>query len=172
MIAAPLKLSKFTATPIITMLTISPYYQGIERELFDAFRSAITQVCSKDYSEAQIHAWVPAQYDHAKWKQRIDTIQPFVAVLNGEVVGYADIQKDGYIDHFYVSGNFQSRGVGKALMSKLLAQQLDIKKAYSNVSITARPFFEKHGFRLVKENIVQVRGIDLVNFTMERALPM
>ena len=93
-----------------------------------------------------------------------------MAALNGEVVGYADIQKDGYIDHFYVSGNFQSRGVGQALMSKLLAQQLDVKKAYSNVSITARPFFEKHGFMLVKENLVQIRGIGLVNFTMEKNL--
>tara|TARA_R100001377_G_scaffold60217_2_gene36447 strand:- start:1821 stop:2279 length:459 start_codon:yes stop_codon:yes gene_type:complete len=152
------------------MLTINPYYQGIEKELFDIFRSAITQICSKDYSEEQIKAWAPAQYDHAKWKQRIDAIEPFVAVLDGEVVGYADIQKDGYIDHFFVSGNFQSKGVGKALMSRLLTRRIDAEKAYSNVSITARPFFEKHGFKVVKENCVLIRGIALSNFTMERNL--
>lgn len=83
-----------------TMLTISPYYQGVEKELFEVFRNAITQVCSKDYSEEQISAWAPAEYDHTKWKSRIDAIEPFVAVIDGEVVGYADIQNDGYIDHF------------------------------------------------------------------------
>ena len=93
-----------------------------------------------------------------------------MAVLDGEVIGYADIQKDGYIDHFYVSGNFQSSGVGKALMITLLTQRLDAKKAYSNVSITAKPFFEKYGFKVVKENVVHIRDIGLVNFTMERNL--
>jgi mRNA-degrading endonuclease RelE of RelBE toxin-antitoxin system len=28
----------------------------------------------------------------------------FVAELNGELVGYADVQGNGYIDHFFVSG--------------------------------------------------------------------
>ena len=152
------------------MVTIRPYHQGIEKALFEVFRSAITHVCSKDYSEEQIKAWVPAEYVHAKWKSRIDAIAPFVAVLDGEVAGYADIQKDGYIDHFYVSGKFQSRGVGKSLMITLLTQRLDAKKAYSNVSITAKPFFEKHGLKVVTENVVQIRDIGLVNFTMERNL--
>ena len=152
------------------MVTIKHYHQGIEKALFEVFRSAITQVCSKDYSAEQIQAWVPAQYEHAKWKKRIDAIKPFVATIDGEVVGYADIQNDGYIDHFFVSGSCQARGVGRALMNELLSQKINGEKAYSNVSITAKPFFEKHGFKVVTENVVQIRDIGLVNFTMERNL--
>tara|TARA_R110001592_G_C13011660_1_gene736789 strand:- start:521 stop:979 length:459 start_codon:yes stop_codon:yes gene_type:complete len=152
------------------MVKISPYHPGIEKKLFDVFRSAITQVCSKDYSAEQIQAWVPAQYEHAKWKKRIEAIKPFVATIDGEVVGYADIQSDGYIDHFFVGGSCQARGVGRALMNTLLSQKIDGKKAYSNVSITARPFFEKYGFKVVKENTVQIGGVGLCNFTMEKNL--
>lgn len=152
------------------MITIKPYYQGVEKELFEVFSSAVTQVCIKDYSEEQINAWVPEEYDHEMWKMRIDAIKPFIAAIDGVIVGYADIQNDGYIDHFFVGGDYQSQGVARALMNKLLLQSIVADKAYSNVSITARPFFEKNGFKVVKKNIVQIRCVDLVNFSMERSL--
>ena len=150
------------------MITVKPYYEGVEKELFEVFSSAITQVCIKDYSEEQIKAWVPREYIHEKWKQRIDDNKPFIAIIDGVIVGYADIQNDGYIDHFFVSGDYQSKGVARALMTKLLSQEVAAEKAYSNVSITARPFFEKNGFKVVKEKIVKIRDVDLVNLAMER----
>ena len=42
--------------------------------------------------------------------------KPFVAEIEGQIVGYADLQEDGYIDHFFVSGSMARRGVGSALM--------------------------------------------------------
>ena len=38
----------------------------------------------------------------------------------------------------------------------------------THVSITARPFFEKRGYRVVKEQQVERRGIRLTNFVMEK----
>ena len=45
-----------------------------------------------------------------------------------------------------------------------------LKRIYSEVSITARTFFEKHGFRMVRENIVRMKDQELVNFIMEKEL--
>ena len=39
---------------------------------------------------------------------------------------------------------------------------------YSEVSITARPFYEKFGFKVAKEQTVEIRGQKLRNFVMEK----
>jgi hypothetical protein len=36
-------------------------------------------------------------------------IRPFVAEDEGHIVGYADIQPSGYIDHFFVAGGHARR---------------------------------------------------------------
>ena len=150
------------------MITIEPYYQGAEKELFEIFTTAITEICSKDYSPEQIRAWISGEYNHEQWGKKLENIQPYIATLGNKVVGYADIQSDGYIDHFFVHGSYQSKGIGSALMKTLLSSNPQVGRAYAHVSITARPFFEKKGFRLVKENIVTKQAVSLHNYTMER----
>ncbi|MGL5364343.1 MAG: GNAT family N-acetyltransferase, partial [Plesiomonas shigelloides] len=39
---------------------------------------------------------------------------------------------------------------------------------YSHVSITAKPFFERFGFRVVKKQQVAINGQVLTNFLMEK----
>ena len=43
------------------------------------------------------------------------------------------------------------------------------KKIITHSSITARPFFEKRGYRTVREQIVVRNGISLANFIMEKS---
>ncbi len=45
-----------------------------------------------------------------------------------------------------------------------------ISRAYAEVSITARSFFEAKGFQTVKQQTVQIRGVELINFVMEKLL--
>ncbi len=149
------------------MITIQNYYNGVECELFGVFTSAIREVCSKDYSPKQIGAWLPSEYNAEKWKARLQDIKPYIAKHGGIIAGYADIQKGGYIDHFFVSAKYQSKGVGRALMKALL-ENSNSDRVYSHVSITARPFFEKMGFSVVRENTVDMRGVELPNYIMER----
>ena len=95
-------------------------------------------------------------------------INPFVVMKKGEIVDYADIQPDGYIDHFYCHHKFQREGVGKLLFSVLKkeAEKNDISEMYSNVSITAKPFFEAMGFLVEKEQMLQMKSQQLKNFRM------
>jgi len=93
-----------------------------------------------------------------------------VAIKNGKIIGYGDIQSDGLIDHFYCHHEFQRQGVGSALFSAIEkeAKTNGISKMYSNVSITARPFFEAKGFAVEKEQVIKVRDQQLRNFRMVR----
>ena len=132
--------------------------------------ATIRQVNRKDYTEQQLQAWAPDEYNEAEWLARISAMNPLVATLGDVVVGFADVQDDGYIDHFFCHSDYQGQGIGKALMNEILAisQLKSVKRLYSHVSITARPFFERYGFYVVREQQVDIRGKILTNFVMER----
>ena len=132
--------------------------------------ATIRQVNRKDYTEQQLQAWAPDEYDEADWLQRISAMNLLVATLDGVIVGFADVQDDGYIDHFFCHSDYQGQGIGKALMNEILAisQLKSVKRLYSHLSITARPFFERYGFYVVREQQVDIRGKILTNFVMER----
>ncbi len=151
-------------------LTIRKFQRGDESDLRAIFFNTIRNVNIRDYSESQIQAWAPDNYDSSAWHERISSINPFIAVLEGEIVGYADVQDDGYIDHFFCHWNHQGKGIGKALMQELIAtgQKKSLERLYSHASITAKPFFEHFGFKVVKSQQVEIRGQVLTNFIMDK----
>jgi putative acetyltransferase len=40
----------------------------------------------------------------------------------------------------------------------------------ADVSITAKPFFEKIGFKIIQEQHVKLNGIELTNYKMEKSI--
>lgn len=97
-------------------------------------------------------------------------MKPFIAELNGQIVGFADLQQDGYIDHFFCHAGYQGIGVGRALMEHIFSTGRinGVSRYYSAVSLTARPFYERYGFRVVNEQQMEVNGLLLTNFVMEK----
>lgn len=72
----------------------------------------------------------------------------------------------------FVDYRQQRRGVATLLLheAEFLAKCKGAGKLTSEVSITARPFFEKHGFDVVRENVVNIGGIVMTNYSMEKLL--
>jgi putative acetyltransferase len=101
---------------------IRRYVAGEESLLFEVYFTAIHLVASHDYTPEQVQAWAPRDLDVDLWARKMREINPFVADLNGELVGYADVQSNGYIDHFFVSGKHPRRGIGSLIMKKILAE--------------------------------------------------
>lgn len=150
------------------MVTVRRYRPGEEKELVELFRQTVHRVNSKDYSPSQINAWAPDNLDIDSACQRIRRNNPFVAVYEGRIVGYADIQPDGYIDQFFCHHEYTGLGIGKKLFAELekFAVENDIKRMHANVSTTARPFFESLGFVVQREQVIHLRGQSLTNFHM------
>lgn len=151
---------------------IRRFKPGDETALFHVYFTAIHELASHDYSHEQIAAWAPANFDMVLWANRIQAIQPFVALLGNDIVGYADMQPDGYIDHFFVSGSRPRQGIGTRLMSRIHeeAASLGLSELRSRVSKTAQPFFALHGFRIVERGFPIVRGVALENALMRKGL--
>jgi putative acetyltransferase len=151
-------------------ILIRKYVNGEEPILRELFFQTIHDVNVKHYTEQQVNAWAPKHYDKAEWFNHVESTQPYVAVVEDDIAGYADVQQDGYIDHFFCHSRYQGQGIGAALMNELLnkGRELDVKRFYSQVSITAKPFFEKFGFRVLRSQSVCIRGVNLTNYMMER----
>ncbi len=154
------------------MPTIRKVRKEDERVLWQIKHDTIRNINIKDYSEQQVQAWAPELFEENKWAKRIRDRNPFIAEINGTIVGYADVQSDGLIDHFFCHSQYQGRGIGKVLMLSIFkeAQAKKISRLYSHVSVTAKPFFEHFGFTVIKKQNVEIRGQVLINFVMQNNL--
>jgi putative acetyltransferase len=151
-------------------MEVREFRKGEENELWKLFYNTVHNVNNQDYDENQIAAWAPDDLDINIAIQKFREINPFVVIKEGKIIGYADIQSDGYIDHFYCHHEFQGQGVGSTLFAALEkeARKNGILEMYSNVSITARPFFEAMGFSIEKEQVLQMGDQKLKNYRMVR----
>lgn len=140
--------------------------------LWALFYNTIRNINLRDYTEQQVTAWAPDEFDAQLWLKKMTVIQPFVAELDGVIVGYSDVQPSGLVDHFFCHHEYQGQGVGRALMTHVIkqAEAKGLDRIYSEVSITARPFYEHMGFTVVNEQQIEVRGSTLTNYVMERQL--
>lgn len=154
-------------------VSIRAYRAGDAPALRRVFHSSVHALSRGQYDEAQRRAWAPDEYDEVQWLAMMDRLRPWVAEEGGEIVGYADLQDDGYIDHFFVAGAAGGRGIAGRLMTHLLqqAEARGIGEQHAHVSLTAQPLFARFGFVLEAEREVLSRGVRMRNALMRRRSP-
>lgn len=83
------------------------------------------------------------------------------------IIGFGDIDQTGYLDRLYVNKDSQNKGVATAICDKL---ESEVKFACVTVhaSITAKPFFEKRGYKILKMQEVEREGVCLRNYIMQK----
>ncbi|PWU21496.1 MAG: GNAT family N-acetyltransferase [Bdellovibrio sp.] len=137
------------------------------------FFRTVRQINVRDYTKEQVEAWAPANGDFDKWRKSFEGKSVFVSEEKSVVSGFCELEPNGHIDRFYVSADRIGQGLGR-MMYQALEQEasvLKIRRLFAEASITAKPFFEKMGFTVVKEQVVNVKGIAMTNFVMEKKLP-
>jgi putative acetyltransferase len=154
------------------MVTLRPYRPEDAPALLALFRDTIRRVNNRDYSPVQIAAWASDDIDLVAYAAKFTGRFVPVAEEDGRVVGFTDLEADGHVDRMYVSADHQGRGIARQLLAAVVteARRLGLVRLYSEVSITARPFFESQGFAVEAEQVVVVRGVEFVNYRMERVL--
>lgn len=148
-------------------LVLRPYEPADLPGLARLFYDTVHRVNAAHYTPAQLMAWAPGEVDQAAWNQSLLCHDSWVAEMGGRVAGFADMAEDGYLDRLYVHRDLQGQGIATALCD-LLEGRSAAPVFTTHASITARPFFEKRGYRLVREQQVQRRGQTLTNFVMEK----
>ena len=154
------------------MVTLRPYRPDDAPALLTLFRDTIRRVNSRDYSPAQIAAWASDDIDTVVWFGRFNDRYVPVAEEAGRPVGFAELEPNGHIDRVYVSADHQRRGIGRMLLDALIAEarRAGLARLFTEASITARPFFEAHGFVVLTPQVATCRGAEFINYRMERML--
>ena len=137
------------------------------------FHETVHTVNLGDYTPAQVDAWSPAIPDAKGWiAGHLRTRTTFVADDNGILAGFGELLPDGHVDCFYCHHLYLRQGVGSAILRRVEREAVlsGVSRLFAEASITAKPFFEAHGFALVKEQSVKRHGVELTNFVMEKEL--
>ncbi|MBB4233861.1 GNAT family N-acetyltransferase [Rhizobium esperanzae] len=150
-------------------ILIRPYTPADAGATIDIFLRAIREVSSKDYSPPQIEAWAKVE-DHGLWAERRISRPAWIAEIDGEPVGFSDLTAEGCVDMMFVHPQLQGLGIASRLLNTVEAEALrrGFTRIYTEASRTARPFFERRGFRLISRQTVEKRGQSLENFLMEK----
>lgn len=137
--------------------------------LIQLFYDTVHTVNARDYTKEQTDVWAPKNADTSHWHRTLLAHYTLVAVENEEIVGFGDIDETGYLDHLYVHKCFQHQGIATALCDALETAYNDtLTVLCTHASVTARPFFEQRGYRVVSEQQVERQGICLQNFVMQK----
>jgi putative acetyltransferase len=135
------------------------------------FHETIHTVNLGDYTQEQVDAWSPEMPTPQDWITRhLRTRLTFVADDNGVLAGFAELEPNGNVDCFYCHHQYQRKGVGSAILCRIEQQAVasGMSQLFTEASITARRFFEAHGFTVVKQQTVTRRDVALTNFVMEK----
>jgi putative acetyltransferase len=136
-------------------------------EILDVFESSIKNLCSKDYNQAQISAWVSAIENEDRWKYKIINHYFVIVKQKNIIVGFGSLE-NSFIDLIYVHESFLRIGVASLIFKSLKneAEKLGLKTLSTHASKTAVPFFESKKFKIIKENKIYRKGIEIINFEM------
>lgn len=137
-------------------------------QIIHLFKDTVHAINKYDYSYAQLKAWAPDELDVEQWSKSLAEHITYVAVIDGYIVGFADMSKTGYLDRMYVHKDYQGRLISKRLGKALYnaALKLNLKEITSDVSITAMPLAKRLGFELIYQQEVEVRGERFINYHM------
>lgn len=150
-------------------VTLRPYRPEDCPALAALFYETVHTVNAAHYTPAQLDAWAPAcGPDLAAWDKSFRAHRTLVAELDGRLAGFGDLDPAaGYLDRLYVHKDLQGRGVATALCNAL--EEVAAGPVVTHASVTARPFFARRGYRVLRAQQVERRGVTLANYVMEKA---
>lgn len=141
--------------------------------LKELYQNTILTVNRKDYTAEEVEDWASCGDDTAHLAGLLEE-QHYVVAENekGVMVGFASVNDTGYMHALFVHKDFQHQGIATSLYKYLeaYAKERGAKKLTSEVSVTAKPFFEKQGFQVDEAQQRKANQLYLTNYKMSKPL--
>lgn len=145
-------------------MLIREYQTSDCKEITELFYNTVHTVNANDYTKEQLSVWATRQVDLEKWNESLQEHFSVVVVDDEIIVGFGNIDNTGYLDRLFVHTDYQGKGIATAICNQL--EQAVKGDITTHASITAKPFFEKRGYKIVKEQQIERQGIFLTNYVM------
>ena len=142
-------------------------------ELKQLFQNTVLAINRRDYSQAEVEDWASCGDNLANIKDMIKN-HYFILAVNqqSEIVGFSSITPQGYLHSMFVHKDFQGKGIAIMLLNEIEQYAITngIMRITSEVSLTARPFFEKRGYIVEEEQKRKANQLSLTNFWMAKQM--
>lgn len=138
------------------------------KEIANLFYNTVHSINAKDYTKLQLDVWANKEINLEIWNASfLKYFTLVVTKLSGEIIGFGDIDIiTGYLDKLYVHKDFQGLGIATLICDEL--EKIGAKIIETHASITAKTFFEKRGYIVIKEQEIEREGIILKNYLMKK----
>lgn len=153
-------------------ITIRKYRIQDLSPLVRLFTESVHELTATAYDETQRYAWASRTPHLDSWQQRLESLETLVAEDGDQLAGFISYEKDGHIDLIYTAPNYARKGVASALFRQAEdhLRSLGVKELYTEASLVARPFFQRHGFTVEQEHQTTVRGAHFLRYIMRKTL--
>ena len=154
------------------MVHLRPYRADDLEPLVRMFTDSVHRLARPFYDEAQRAAWAPEHADLDEWRARLAGMAVLVAEEQGVLAGFIGYEPDGHVALLYTSGHAARKGVASKLYARVESEwrAAGVPRAFAEVSLAARPFFERQGFIVLEEERVERRAIFFTRFRMAKDL--
>lgn len=142
-------------------------------ELQRLFQETVLHINKRDYSQAEVEDWASCGNDLSRMKEMIRTHYFIIAIRQqSQIVGFSSITRQGYLHFLFVHKDFQGKGIATTLLNEIERHAIatGMTRITSEVSLTTRPFFEKRGYIVEKEQKRKAHLLSLTNFRMSKEL--
>ena len=141
-------------------------------EMQKMFVDTISTICKDDYSPEQIKVWTSSIENTQRWTDKLTSQYFLIAELDSKIVGYASLENNNYLDFLYVHKDHQRQGIADKLYSEIEKEAIKRKATVlnSDVSETARRFFEKKGFKTITLQTNIIKDVEIRNYKMTKTL--
>lgn len=141
-------------------------------EVQELFVDTISAICKDDYSPEQIKVWTSSIENTRRWTEKLTSQYFLIAERNNQMVGFASLENNDYLDFLYVHKDHQRQGIADRLYAEIEKEAIkrEATTLNSDVSKTARPFFEKKGFKILEMQTNTMKGIEIMNYKMTKRL--
>lgn len=152
---------------------IRPYAESDSQRCLEIFIQAVTVLAAVDYTAEQIAAWSRPEHRRIdEWHGLLAGRETVVAALDDKIVGFSDVDDSGHINMLFVDPLASRMGIGTTLLTFIenKARGRFLPRLTADVSITAKPLFERSGFVVRAKQQPVLSGVQLTNYRMEKLL--
>lgn len=141
--------------------------------LADLHARSVRYYGPRAYTAEQVAAWASTADAERLASRCSDGRLVLVAQDDGgRLLGFGDLEADGHLDFFYVAPEAEGLHLGSLLYAAIEkhARGLGLPKIFVEASELARPLFERRGFTVLGRNDLDLAGVAIHNYRMEKAL--
>lgn len=157
-----------------TPATIRPARPADADAMTALYRASVEAVGSRDYSAEQVRVWAALAPSPDRWRAMMADGRLVLAAVDAgdRLLAFGDLEADGHIDFLYAAPDAAGTGVVAALYGALEAEARarGIQRLYSEASEAACRFFTRRGFTVLHRRDLEVDGVAIHNYAVEKAL--